>query len=390
KRKVAAVIIEPMGGESGANPVRPGFNKEVEELCHENGTLLISDEVVCAFRLHMGGGQAYYGYTPDLSVFGKIVGHGYPSAAAIGGKEEIMRFCAAGVGGGKRAYSGGTLAANPLTCAAAYNAMKLVEETGATEKAGKAGARLANGLNEVFAKYELPWFSYNLGGTVHFHTSCLFGLSFDISEQVGQLPLRKKFIELNNAYTELTNQEPPTIADLFKAIFGNDWFGWSVNQDDFFDKAEFSKTSSNTEEYLEKLWNSEEYKLYNWAENKMKLLNGLNFKCYNTLCYFKHEDWKPEVRPMVLEGIKDIIKHFQRVLNNEVDIKEKIPKFVNPIKDKNLTTYWSYNTYQKLLFDLRNQYHPKFINKFPEKYQSFIYEKIREMIIRLEKDFMAL
>jgi len=210
KRKVAAVIIEPMGGESGANPVRPGFNKEVEELCHENKALLISDEVVCAFRLHMGGGQAYYGYEPDLSVFGKIIGHGYPSAAAIGGKEECMKFCAAGVGGGKRAYSGGTLAANPLTCAAAYHAIKLVEETGATEKAGKAGARLANGLNEVFEKHELPWFSYNLGGTVHFHTSCLFGLSFDIPGQVGQLPSRKKFMEYIGA--ALIDQEIISVA----------------------------------------------------------------------------------------------------------------------------------------------------------------------------------
>jgi glutamate-1-semialdehyde 2,1-aminomutase len=210
KRKVAAVIIEPMGGESGAIPVRPGFNKEVEELCHENKALLISDEVVCAFRLHMGGGQAYYGYEPDLSVFGKIVGHGYPSAAAIGGKEEYMNYCAAGVSGGKRAYSGGTLAANPLTCAAAYHAIKLVEETGATEIAAKAGARLANGLNDVFEQYDLPWFSYNLGGTVHFHTSCLFGLSFDNPNQVGQLPLRKTFMEHMGA--ALVDQELISVA----------------------------------------------------------------------------------------------------------------------------------------------------------------------------------
>ena len=211
KRKVAAVLIEPMGGESGANPVRPGFNKEVEELCHENKALLISDEVVCAFRLHMGGGQAYYGYEPDLSVFGKIVGHGYPSAAAIGGKEEYMKFCAAGVGGGKRAYSGGTLAANPLTCAAAFHAIKLVEETNATEIAGRAGARLADGLNQVFEKYEnLPFFCYNLGGTVHFHTSCLFGLSFDIPGQVGQLPSRKKFMEHIGA--ALVDQEIISVA----------------------------------------------------------------------------------------------------------------------------------------------------------------------------------
>jgi glutamate-1-semialdehyde 2,1-aminomutase len=210
KRKVAAVIIEPMGGESGAIPVRDGFNKEVEELCHENGTVLISDEVVCAFRLDMGGGQAYYGYEPDLSVFGKIVGHGYPSAAAIGGKEEVMRYCAAGVGGGKRAYSGGTIAANPLTCAAAYNAIKLVAENGATEKAGKAAQRLSDGLNEVFQKHELPWFSYNLGGTVHFHTSCLFGLDMGNPEQIGQLPLRKEFMEHMGA--ALVDQEIISVA----------------------------------------------------------------------------------------------------------------------------------------------------------------------------------
>ncbi|MFX0011067.1 MAG: aspartate aminotransferase family protein [Candidatus Hermodarchaeota archaeon] len=210
KKKIAAVIIEPMGGESGSIPVRPGFNKEVEDLCHQNGTLLISDEVVCAFRLHMGGGQAYYGYTPDLSVFGKIVGHGYPSAAAIGGREDVMRLCSAGVSGGKRAYSGGTLAANPLTCAAAYHAIKLVEETNATEIAGKAGARLADGLNEIFKKYELPWFSYNLGGTVHFHTSCLFGLDLGDPKQAGDLPPRKEFMEHMGA--ALVDQEIISVA----------------------------------------------------------------------------------------------------------------------------------------------------------------------------------
>lgn len=194
KRKVAAVIIEPMGGESGANLVRPGFNKEVEELCRENKTLLISDEVVCAFRLHMGGGQAYYGYTPDISVFGKIVGHGFPSAAAIGGRADVMSVCAGGVSGGKKAYSGGTIAANPLTCCAAYHAMKAVEETNATQKATKAAERLVAGMNESFAKYELPWFAYSLGGTCHFQTSCVFGLDLSDNYQVGQIPVRKDFM----------------------------------------------------------------------------------------------------------------------------------------------------------------------------------------------------
>ena len=194
KRKIAAVIIEPMGGESGAHPVRPGFNKEVEELCHENRALLISDEVVCAFRLHMGGGQAYFGFTPDISVFAKIIGHGFPSAAAIGGRADVMSLCAAGIGGGKKAYSGGTIAANPLTCAAAYYALKFIEETNATEKAIRAGNRLSTGLNKIFDKYDLPWLSYNYGGTVHFHTSCPVGVNMNDSKQMGELPRRKDFM----------------------------------------------------------------------------------------------------------------------------------------------------------------------------------------------------
>ena len=194
KRKVAAVIVEPMGGESGSIPVKPGFNKEIEELCQENKALMISDEVVCAFRLDMGGGQAYFGYKPDISVFGKIVGHGFPSAAAIGGRADVMSVCAAGISGGKKAYSGGTIAANPLTCAAAYYAIKFVEETNATEKAIKAGTRLSTGLNKVFENYDLPWFSYNYGGTVHFHTSCPLGLDLGDPTHAGELPKRKDFM----------------------------------------------------------------------------------------------------------------------------------------------------------------------------------------------------
>jgi len=196
KRRVAAVIVEPMGGESGAIPVKPGFNKEVEELCHENDALMISDEVVCAFRLNMGGGQKHFGYDPDISVFGKIVGHGYPSAAAIGGNEDVLNTVAAGVGGGsKRAYCGGTLAANPLTCAAAYHAIKLVEETNATEIAGKAATRLSNGINEVCEKHGLPWFSYNYNATVHFHSSAVFGIDITDPQQAPEIKERKEFME---------------------------------------------------------------------------------------------------------------------------------------------------------------------------------------------------
>ncbi len=210
KKKVAAVIVEPMGGESGANPVRPEFNKEVEELCHENGALMISDEVVCAFRLHMGGGQAYFGFKPDISVFGKIIAHGFPSAAGIGGRADVMEVCGAGVSGARRAYTGGTLAANPLTCTAAYHTIKMVEKTKATEKAGRAATRLSQGLNIVFKKYNLPWFSYNYGGTCHFHTSCVFGLKLSDSKQSGEIPIRKRFMDYMGA--ALVDQELISVA----------------------------------------------------------------------------------------------------------------------------------------------------------------------------------
>ncbi len=196
---------------------------------------------------------------------------------------------------------------------------------------------------------------------------------------------QERFIELNNAYTELTKQEPPTITDLMEAIFGKDFFGWRVNQKDFFDKAEFIKTSSNTEEYLGKSWNSEEYKLYSWASNKLSLFNKLyrklSMNINNRYLSWKFEE-EPDLKPIILTGIKDVIKHFERVLSHKIDVKERIPKPINPIKDKTKRTYIPF--FQKLLYNLRNQYHPKFINKFPVKYQSFIYEKIREMIIRLE------
>ncbi|MBN1801015.1 MAG: aminotransferase class III-fold pyridoxal phosphate-dependent enzyme [Candidatus Lokiarchaeota archaeon] len=211
KRKIAAVIMEPMGGESGANPVRPEFNKEVEELCHENGTLLIFDEVVCAFRLSDGGGQKYYGVKPDISVFGKIVGHGFPSAGAIGGRKDVVSVLAGGVAGGdKKAYTGGTIAANPLTCAAAYNAIKLIEETNAVEKATKCANRLSGGLNKVFQSHDLPWFSYNEGAAIHMHTSCVFGLDLKNPTHIGQINERKEF--MGHLGAALVDQEIISVA----------------------------------------------------------------------------------------------------------------------------------------------------------------------------------
>jgi glutamate-1-semialdehyde-2,1-aminomutase len=168
----AAVIVEPVGPESGTRPVPYDFNQKVRELCDEFGALLIFDEVVTGFRLGMGGAQGYFGVKPDLTVFGKCVTGGYPMAGGVGGRRDVIMTFAAGIGGtGERAYIGGTLSANPLSCVAGYYALKEMERTNAPVIAGRAGDRLTKGLQVIIDKYNLPFVAYNQGSIVHLETS---------------------------------------------------------------------------------------------------------------------------------------------------------------------------------------------------------------------------
>ena len=168
----AAVIVEPLGPESGTRPVSFDFNQKVRELCDEFGALLIFDEVVTGFRLGLGGAQGYFGVRPDLTVFGKCISGGYPMAGGVGGRAEVIMSFAAGIGGtGERAYIGGTLSANPLSCVAGYTSLLEMERTNAPVLAGRAGDRLCSGLQIIIQKYELPFVAYNQGSIVHLETA---------------------------------------------------------------------------------------------------------------------------------------------------------------------------------------------------------------------------
>jgi glutamate-1-semialdehyde 2,1-aminomutase len=169
----AAVLIEPVGPESGTRPLDFEFNRGVEQLCRKYGALLIFDEVVTAFRMGPSGAQGYFGVSPDLTVFGKVVAGGYPSAGGLGGKREYMKYLAAGIKGGekhKKALVGGTMAANPLSCVAGYYTICEIERTGAAQQAGRMGDRLTRGLQELIQKYELPFVAFNQGSIVHLET----------------------------------------------------------------------------------------------------------------------------------------------------------------------------------------------------------------------------
>ena len=133
-----------------------------------------------SFRVALSGAQGYFGVVPDLTVFGKIVAGGYPSAGGVGGKKEYAQLMAAGLATGKhRAYVGGTLAANPLSCLAGYTAIREIERTNACEIAGKMGDRLCDGLKGLLDRYGLPFVAYNQGSIVHLE--CTGAMSFDFS-----------------------------------------------------------------------------------------------------------------------------------------------------------------------------------------------------------------
>lgn len=169
----AAVLIEPLGPESGTRPLDFDFNKGVEKLCRKYGALLVFDEVVTAFRVGMGGAQGYFGVSPDLTVFGKVVAGGYPSAGGLGGKKEYMKYLSAGIAGGtkhKKALVGGTMAANPLSCVGGYYALCEIERTNAAQKAGAFADKLVDGLQELIKKYDLPFVVFNQGSICHLET----------------------------------------------------------------------------------------------------------------------------------------------------------------------------------------------------------------------------
>jgi glutamate-1-semialdehyde 2,1-aminomutase len=120
--EIAALIIEPVAGNMNCILPRDGYLAALRELCTRHGALLIFDEVMTGFRVALGGAQALYGITPDLSTFGKIIGGGMP-VGAYGGRRDIMQQVApAGP-----VYQAGTLSGNPVAMAAGLAMLELIQ-----------------------------------------------------------------------------------------------------------------------------------------------------------------------------------------------------------------------------------------------------------------------
>lgn len=122
--EMACIIVEPVAGNMGVVPPRPGFLQALRQLCTRWGALLIFDEVITGFRVCYGGAQELYGVMPDLTTLGKIIGGGLP-VGAYGGKKEIMNHVSP-IG---PVYQAGTLSGNPLAMTAGIETLRLLKET---------------------------------------------------------------------------------------------------------------------------------------------------------------------------------------------------------------------------------------------------------------------
>jgi len=140
--EIAAVIVEPVVGNYGVLPPRPGFLEALRAACDRSGALLIFDEVMTGFRAAPGGAQERYSIRPDLTTLGKVIGGGLP-LAAYGGRRDLMRQ----ISPDGPVYQAGTLSGNPLAVAAGLAMLRALEaDRGIFERCAAATERLARGL----------------------------------------------------------------------------------------------------------------------------------------------------------------------------------------------------------------------------------------------------
>jgi glutamate-1-semialdehyde 2,1-aminomutase len=170
-QEVACIIVEPVAGNMNCVPPAPGFLQGLREACDEHGVVLIFDEVMTGFRVALGGAQAYYGVTPDLSTFGKIIGGGMP-VGCFGGKREIMSHIAP-LG---PVYQAGTLSGNPLAMAAGLTTLRLISRPGFHDELSAFTARLLEGLQQRADAAGIPFVTTQAGG--------MFGLYFSEAKAI--------------------------------------------------------------------------------------------------------------------------------------------------------------------------------------------------------------
>jgi len=145
---LACVVLEPIIGNAGSISATPEWLQRLRDLCDQNGSLLIIDEVKSGFRVAKGGAQSLYGIYADLSTYAKAMGNGYP-VAAFGGRKEVMQVVGSHKGG---VVHGGTYTANLVALSAAHATLDILTHTRALETAHQVGAEIQKVLSRVFER----------------------------------------------------------------------------------------------------------------------------------------------------------------------------------------------------------------------------------------------
>lgn len=162
---IACVIVEAVAGNMNMVPGTPEFIHAMRDLCTQYGALLIVDEVMTGFRVALHGAQSLYGVTPDITMFGKVIGGGMP-IAAFGGRREVMeKIAPCGP-----VYQAGTLSGNPVAVACGLATLKLIQEEGFYERLGAQTTKLITGLKAAADAEGIPFSAQSIGG--------MFGLYF--------------------------------------------------------------------------------------------------------------------------------------------------------------------------------------------------------------------
>ena len=170
---VAAVIIEPIGSNSGKIPATGETLEQLRRLTRAHDVLLIFDEVVTGFRVSPGGAQAHYGVTPDLTTLGKIVAGGLPGGAVCGRKDILgyLDFEVSSAAGREKVRHQGTFNANALSAAAGVAALEIIGTTDACARANATAAALRDELNRVLQAEGVPWAIYGTFSLFHIFTN---------------------------------------------------------------------------------------------------------------------------------------------------------------------------------------------------------------------------
>jgi glutamate-1-semialdehyde 2,1-aminomutase len=163
--EIAGIIVEPVAGNMNLIAPRPGFLQGLRDLCDRYGAVLIFDEVMTGFRVHLRGAQGLYGVTPDLTTLGKIIGGGMP-VGAFGGKRAIMHKIAP-LG---PVYQAGTLSGNPVAVAAGLATLKAIQAPGFYELLSERTRALTDGLAAAAAKAGVAFSAQSIGA--------MFGIYF--------------------------------------------------------------------------------------------------------------------------------------------------------------------------------------------------------------------